>query len=77
MLPAGRTDYRRDAAPDPMRAVMRGPTAIPQPKATALVEARQPFVAGLAADPVAGAEFHHGVQVQPVIAHEPLSLVHG
>jgi hypothetical protein len=77
MLPARRTDHRRDVTRNAMGTVMRGPAAISQPTATALVESRQPFVASLAADAVAGAEFHHGVQVQPVIPNEALSLVHG
>jgi len=45
-------------------------------EAAALLEAPEPFVAGLAADAGAGAEFGHGVHVQPVIANESLTLFH-
>jgi hypothetical protein len=69
--------HRRQLVRDSMGTVMRRAAAIPQPTAPALVEARQPFVARLAADAVTRAQFHHGVQVQPVIPNESLSLLHG
>ena len=76
VLPARRTDHRGDVSRDAMRAVMRCAAAIVKAEATALAETTEPFVAGLAADAVVGAEFGHGVQVQPVIANESLTLFH-
>ena len=42
-----------------------------------LVEAAEPLAAGLATDAVSRAQFRHGVLLQPVIANEPFSLLHG
>jgi len=76
MLAPSRADHRCDVARNAMRAVIRRSTAITQTESTALFKAREPFVASLAADAVAGAQFAHGVQVQPVIANESLTLLH-
>jgi hypothetical protein len=77
MLPPRRTDHRGDVPRDTVGAVMRRPAAITQAAAPAFIVAGEPFVAGLAADAVAGAQFGHGIQVQPVITNEPLTLFHG
>jgi hypothetical protein len=77
MLPARGADHGRDVRRDAVGALMRGATAIAQTLAAVLIEAIEPFVAGLAADAVPRAEFDHRIQVQPVILDEALSLVHG
>src|SRR5919109_322994 len=53
MLATHGTDHRGDVSSDTVGAVMRRPTPITQSEATALAEAREPFVARLAADAVA------------------------
>src|SRR5262245_39427364 len=77
MLPARRADQYRDLPAYAMGTVVGRPAAITQGEPAALFEAREPFVAGLAADAVTRAEFGHGLQVQPAITNEPLSLLHG
>jgi hypothetical protein len=77
MVPARCTNHRRDVSRDAVPAAMRCPAAVGQGGAAPRLEAREPFVAGVAADAVPGAEFSHGVQVQPVITNESLTLFHG
>src|SRR5262249_62398386 len=77
MLPPRGADHRRDIPRDAMRAVMRNPAAITQTEPTALLKAREPFVTGLAADAVAGAQLGHGVQTQAASPNEALTLFHG
>ena len=77
MLPARRTDRGRDVGRNAMGAVTRRPAAIAQAETTALVEARNPFVAGLATDAVTRTQLRHRIQLQAVIVDESLSLVHG
>jgi hypothetical protein len=76
MLPPRRADHRRDVPRHALGAVMWGSAAIMQTEATAFVKAREPFVARLAANAVPTAQFGHGVQFQPVIANESLTLLH-
>jgi hypothetical protein len=77
MLPPGGTEQGRDLLGDPVRARMRGPTAILQPLPARGLEPPEPLVAGLPADAVPRAELDHRVQGQPVIVNEPFSLLHG
>ena len=56
MLAPRREEQLRHWLGDLVRAVMRRPTPIPERRPAARVVARQPFVAGLPADGVAGAE---------------------
>jgi len=77
MLPTGGADQGRDLLGDPVRARMRAPAAILQPLPARVLEPPEPLVAGLPADAGPRAELDHRVQVQPVIADEPLSLLHG
>jgi hypothetical protein len=77
MLPPRRTDYGRDLSRDTVRTLMGRPAAIAQAGPSGFIEAGEPFVAGLATDAEPRAQFRPGVQIQPVIANEPLTLFHG
>jgi hypothetical protein len=77
MLPPGRAQELRDLRRDPVRAVVGRAAPIDQTLAAARVGPVQPFVAGFAADPVAGTELGHGVEPLPVIGDERQTLFHG
>jgi len=77
MLATGGADHGRDLLRDPVGTMVRRPASILQASAARLVEALQPLVAGLPAHVVARAQLGHHVQPGPVIANEPLSLLHG
>src|SRR5258705_9585487 len=70
MLAPGRADQVGDIAGDPMRALAWRAAAIPERRATALVEAVEPFIARLPTDVVAIAELGHGVETVLLIADE-------
>ncbi len=62
---------------DAVRTVMRGVAAIlPAPPAL-LVIAGEPLVAGLPADPVAGAELRARAQPAPIVGDEAFALFRG
>jgi hypothetical protein len=77
MLATGGADHGGDISRDPVRALVRGPAPILQSLAPGVVEAREPLVARLPTDVVAGAQLGHRVQRHSVIANESLSLLHG
>jgi hypothetical protein len=77
MCPPGGTDQLGYIRRYPMGAVVRSPAPVTETGATALVETFEPFVAGLATDAVACAEFSHGVQIAPMIGDEAFTLFHG
>ena len=77
MVAARVADEPRHLGSDAMWTVMRGATAIAQRLAASFLEAGQPLVAGLPADPVAGAPLRHRVPAAVPLAHEPFALLHG
>jgi hypothetical protein len=72
-----RTNQRCDLGIDAVRAVMRRPTPLAQPVGAGRLIAPEPLVAGLPADPIALAEFHHRIQVPFPVRDEPHALCHG
>ncbi len=75
LLPCGEEELRHRRG-DLVRAGMRRSTPVVQGRASAGVVARQPFVARLATDGVAGAELGHVVQPESVIVNEAFALFH-
>lgn len=76
MRSPGRTDEIGDVGRYAMRAAVWGAAAVTECGPTALVEAVEPLVAGLATDGVPFAELGHGVQAAPVISDEAFTFVH-
>jgi hypothetical protein len=67
----------RERLADPVRAVMGRVAPVSQPAPAVLGKAGQPFIAGLATDPVAGTQLRSGVQAAPIVNDEVFALVHG
>ena len=77
VLPSRRTNQRGDLGDDAVRAVMRRPTPLAKPVGAVRLIAREPLVAGLPADPVALAEFHHRIQARSQSVTNRMRLVMG
>src|SRR4030095_4001704 len=60
-----------------MGTLMRGSAAIAQRRPAAFLKPSEPFITGLATDPVSLAQLGHRVQGQPIIPNESFSLFHG
>jgi hypothetical protein len=58
-----------------MRTVFRRAAALLEALGSLFLEAPDPLVAGLAADPEAPAQLGHRVQARPVVADEPMAFV--
>ena len=77
MLAPRRAEQLRDVVADPVRAVVRRPTAVREPAATLCFVAGQPFVPDPAAHPVAGAALGHREPVTHRVVHELQALLQG
>ena len=77
VLPPCRQQELRDGLGNLVRADMRGTTPVAERGPAAGIVARHPFVAGLSADGVAGAELGHVVESEAGIINESFSLFHG
>jgi hypothetical protein len=60
-----------------MRTAMRSPRSIAEPRASVGLEALNPFVGGLPADPELLTELGHGEESPMVVGDEATPLVHG
>jgi hypothetical protein len=77
VLGAGGADQAGSLGGHAVGTVMRSSALVLQSGAAALLEPIQPFVAGLATDPIALAELAHGIKAQSVVFDESLALFHG
>ena len=73
----GLADQRRHLVGYFVRTSPRRPAAIAESFPPALIESVQPLVARFPTDAVPRTQLGHRVQRQPVIANEPLALLHG
>jgi hypothetical protein len=76
MLAAQRAQQLRELGVDPVRAMMRGSTAIAQTASPLLLEPLNPLVANTAAHAVARTELRHREAITPRIVNELQALFH-
>ena len=77
MRSSGGAEQDRHLGTDAVRTVMRGVASVAQSATPLVVEPIEPLVAGLAADPVPGAEFGARIPAAPFVCDEAFALFHG